>query len=517
MKKVSHLNLTQYLLITVLIVAASVTTFYGYKASNYFVHFNNIWLAHTQNTQAKEEALTQIRQSMGYGGFIHHFKNYVLRQDETYLHQLRLSLDKLTIAISRFEALPNMPEEKAAIKQLKIVINSYSSKIPLAIRAQQENWPSKATDKLVKVDDKPAFTALKRLENLWFQQYQQDNQAFEESLYASQKVRDYAFIAFIILIGFILTTIWFIHRLVTETTTRKELEHQLYLSQVAIEHSTNAVSIADDGGKIIFTNPAFSTITGFSSGEVLGQDHHVLSSGRHKEEFYQNLWRSIHEEGQWEGEIWDRHKSGRVYPEWLSIVKLPAEIKTPGRYVAVFSDISERKALEKETIYQATHDPLTKLPNRRLFYDRLNTAILESKRSKTNLAVLFLDLDRFKPINDTHGHAVGDQILAEVAQRITSNLRETDSVCRYGGDEFVILLTNLKDDIQWHHIGQQLEAAISKPYFVDDMSLSIGVSIGEALHHHYDERVSPDDLIGQADKAMYQIKTQKHAALLKNP
>jgi diguanylate cyclase (GGDEF)-like protein/PAS domain S-box-containing protein len=289
-----------------------------------------------------------------------------------------------------------------------------------------------------------------------------------------------------------------------DITARKEAERQLLLSTHILNSVNQGVAVTDAGRNIRFINPAFTAITGYSAAEVIGRNPRLLHSGLMDEAFYQEMWRAINETGSWQGEIIDRRKNGESYPEWLSISTVRNEDGEVSHYVSVFTDISERKAAEERIIHMAKHDFLTGLPNRMLLQDRLAQAIFRAMRDGRKVAIMFLDLDRFKNINDTLGHFVGDKLLQEVASRIGSISRASDTVCRQGGDEFVIMFPDLEsvDDIP--AIADKLLETVAAPYLVAGNEIEVTTSIGIS--------VCPDDgddgnvLLQHADAAMYHAK-----------
>ncbi|MCW9089385.1 MAG: diguanylate cyclase [Gammaproteobacteria bacterium] len=281
-------------------------------------------------------------------------------------------------------------------------------------------------------------------------------------------------------------------------------QRNLRLAERVIESSLEGILITDANGVIESVNPAFTRLTGFTAEEAIGQTPALLSSGRHDETFYNDMWRQIRKEGHWQGEVWNRRKSGEVYPELLTIAAIHDEAETLTHYAALFSDISEIKENEERIRNLAYYDPLTDLPNRRLFYDRLSVALAHAHRSSTQLALLFLDLDRFKHINDSQGHAVGDQLLQVVAERLCRVVREDDTVARMGGDEFVILLTEVDGVGHAVQVTRRIIAETTQPMLFDDRELVITCSLGISLYP--DNGTGIEELIQNADAAMYRAK-----------
>ena len=293
-----------------------------------------------------------------------------------------------------------------------------------------------------------------------------------------------------------------------DITSRKVAEEQLRVAAAAFE-THEAILITDPGGNIIRVNQAFQDITGYTFEEVLGKNSSILSSGRQDKAFYAEMWRQLLETGAWSGEIWDRRKSGQVYPKWLTITAVKDEQGQTTEYVATFSDITARKEAEEEIRTLAFYDALTRLPNRRLLLDRFRLTLSVSARSRHYGAVLFLDMDRFKTLNDTLGHDYGDLMLVEVARRIQSCVREMDTVARLGGDEFVVLIeeigTNAEEASQKVAlIAEKIRAALAAPYQLKNHEYHSSPSIGVCLYRGSSESV--DVLLKHADLAMYQAK-----------
>lgn len=292
--------------------------------------------------------------------------------------------------------------------------------------------------------------------------------------------------------------------IVRDITEQRQIETELKIAATAFE-SQIGMTIINSERKILRVNKAFSDITGYTPDEVIGQNPRMLSSGRHDNAFYSAMFASLDKTGSWQGEIWNRNKSGRIYPEWLSITAVKNKYDATTHYVAAFSDISSQKAAEHQITNLAFYDPLTELPNRRLLMDRLEQALTAGARHKQTGALLFVDLDNFKNINDTVGHHIGDILLQQAAQRLITCVRDGDTVARLGGDEFVVMLdklgSNLHDAVsQAEIIGCKLVAALQAPYVLDGRECRATSSIGIAMFT--DQRDSIDEIMKRADLAM---------------
>ena len=295
---------------------------------------------------------------------------------------------------------------------------------------------------------------------------------------------------------------------VQDITEQKLTEDSLRVAAVTFEMH-EAIMITDTDASIIRVNHAFESVTGYGAEEVLGRNPRMFSSGRHDQAFYADMWQQLLKRGSWSGEIWDRHKNGNIYPKWMTVTAVKNETGATAAYVAVFNDITERKRAEEEIRNLAFYDTLTKLPNRRLLQDRFHLALSVSARSNHYGAVLFLDLDRFKTINDIMGHDHGDLLLIEVARRIQICMREVDTVARQGGDEFVILVEEISLDAQdalqkTALIAEKIRATLTVPYQINGHEYHSTPSIGVCLYRGTEESV--EGLLKHADLAMYQAK-----------
>ncbi|MFZ2540351.1 MAG: EAL domain-containing protein [Gallionella sp.] len=289
-----------------------------------------------------------------------------------------------------------------------------------------------------------------------------------------------------------------------DITARKQAEGQIRLFEKVFTSANEAVMINDADNNILAVNPAFTVITGYTPGEVIGKTPHILASGLTEKSTYQDMWSCIEADGKWQGEVLDRRKNGEIYAEWLSISVLRDEGGKVTHYVALMSDISERKAAEERMAYLAQHDVLTGLPNRLLFQDRLQQAITYAERQHTSVALLFLDLDRFKNINDTLGHHFGDLLLQEVTQRIQQSVRTSDTVSRQGGDEYVIMLPNLNGLGDVVQVINKLIEAIAHPCQLEVHNVHVTTSVGISVYPQ--DGTDSETLIRNADTAMYQAK-----------
>jgi two-component system CheB/CheR fusion protein len=290
-----------------------------------------------------------------------------------------------------------------------------------------------------------------------------------------------------------------------DITLRKQAEDQLRITARVFDQSGEAIVVTDPTGLIQTINPAFSQITGYTLDEVYGKSISVLKSGRHSSGFYIKLWTALKEQGFWQGEIYNRRKSGDIYPEWLTINRVDDNDGVQVHFVAVFSDITSIKDSQRKVEYLATHDVLTGLPNRALFHDHLRHALAQARRKKANVALLFIDLDNFKTINDTLGHDVGDELLIQAATRMKDVIRDIDTVARLGGDEFTAILMDSNFEVA-NQVGQRILNDLSTSFTVNGNPLFVSASVGVAFYP--DDGNDSASLIKAADTAMYRAKEQ---------
>lgn len=281
-------------------------------------------------------------------------------------------------------------------------------------------------------------------------------------------------------------------------------EIKLQLAASVFTYAREGIIITDEQGTIIEVNQAFTETTGYSKEEILGQSPRLLKSGKQEPLFYQNMWQALRTTGYWQGEIWNRRKNGEVYAEILTISAIKDSNSIIKHFVALFTDITTIKEHEKHLEYLAHHDPLTNLPNRMLLSDRLFQAIAHAQRYQTILAVLYIDIDGFKEVNDTYGHTIGDALLVEISQRILSLLRKNETIARLGGDEFVALLTDIKTVDECEPFLIRLLDSITQPINIEEKTLHVSASIGVSFYPL--DTNDADRLIENADQAMYIAK-----------
>ncbi|MBK6649131.1 MAG: EAL domain-containing protein [Betaproteobacteria bacterium] len=290
----------------------------------------------------------------------------------------------------------------------------------------------------------------------------------------------------------------------TNISSRKQAEEKLSLAALVLENSSEALMITDASNHIQEVNPAFTHLTGFSRNEVIGRKPSILESGRHGPAFYDAMWKTVDATGKWQGEVWNRRKNGELFAEWLTISTLYSEEGHVHRRVGLFSDITEKKKADELIWAQANFDMLTKLPNRRMFRDRLAQCVKVAGRTNLPFALLFLDLDRFKDVNDALGHVKGDALLVEAAHRIVSCVRDADTVSRMGGDEFTVIVTELDHTRSVSRIAQDIIDELSQPYVLESDSVQLSASIGVSMWPA--DTADLDQLVKNADQAMYAAK-----------
>lgn len=295
-----------------------------------------------------------------------------------------------------------------------------------------------------------------------------------------------------------------VRNLTDEIRERQHAEKQLRLSAAVFANNTEAIVITDASNNIVRVNAAFTRISGYSEAEVLGKNPRIFSSGKMSKHFYRTMWAEFLQNDGWRGEIWNQRKNHEIYPEWLILSLVRDEDGKVTNHIAIYSDITERKREEARIQFLANHDVLTSLPNRFLLTDRLTQALVAAEHNKLKSGVMFIDLDHFKNINDSLGHDVGDELLKQVAERMTQCLRRTDTLARLGGDEFVVLLPEVGSENEVAFVAEKLMEAFVDKFNVTDFQLSITPSLGISMYP--DDGTDARELLRNADVAMYRAK-----------
>lgn len=291
---------------------------------------------------------------------------------------------------------------------------------------------------------------------------------------------------------------------VLDNTARKNNERNAQLAALVYENSTEAIVVTDENGVIVGVNPAFVEITGYQLSEVIGRTMNLLASGRQSPAFYKKMWRQLKKTGRWRGDVWNRRKNGEEYAERLNISTCYNEDGTVFRRIGLFFDITQDKEREQQIWRQANHDHLTGLPNRQMFQERLQAAMKEADRDNKAFALIFLDLDLFKDVNDTLGHNVGDQLLKEASRRLLSCVRDTDTVARIGGDEFTVIVSDVPNQAVVERICEEILVKIAQPYQLGENVVTVSASIGVTMYP--EDASDAGEILKNADMAMYAAK-----------
>ncbi|OIR02244.1 cyclic di-GMP phosphodiesterase Gmr [mine drainage metagenome] len=287
-------------------------------------------------------------------------------------------------------------------------------------------------------------------------------------------------------------------------TLQRKAMHQIALNAKVSAVSNEGIVIVDADGNIVDVNPAFTVLTGYARDEVLGKNPRLLKSGKQSSEFFADMWKALIEVGRWEGELWNRRKDGVAYLEKLAIYTLKDEHGRVANRIGIFSDITQSRAEQDTVAHHAQHDFLTNLPNRMLFRDRFKQQLARAKRNDKKFAVIYVDLDKFKPVNDKLGHQIGDQLLVAVAERLKSQVREVDTVSRFGGDEFAILLSEVMTRNDVTSLAGKILLALHLPFILDGNTVNISGSLGIAMYP--DDGSEMETIMSKADAAMYRAK-----------
>ncbi len=518
----------------------------------------------------KLDRLNALQSLIGYGGMIQHFKDYVLRGDEKYLDQFHVTLFEAGKLIHWYQSSPGLSmEERLALAVVTATFEEYRGAIITVEELYRRGLPVTLIDRSVKVNDGPALAAFDYLRRsfgeigvkTWFESASErirhfkviSEQIGQELNHLAEKETQASLTA---LIGYITVTImaliislilWV--RMSTHLVSgialiiktlghveetgdysghvevrgsdevakmaesvnslirgRRAIENKLQLASRVFDNTIDGVIITDANEKIISINPSVTRITGYTQEELLGKTPRMLSSDRQDKIFFKEMWRSIHTTGHWQGEIWNRRKNGETYPEWQNINEVKDTNGMLTNYISVFSDISAIKRSQEQMEHLAHHDPLTNLPNRLLFEKRLTRAMTEDRRKKQSLALFFLDLDHFKNINDSLGHAAGDALLCEVSQRMIGVIRKQDTIARLGGDEFAIILERFEGVRSVVQVAKKIIHSLKQPFILSDQEVFTSTSIGISIYPIDGE--TPDRLIKNADAAMYHAKNE---------
>jgi diguanylate cyclase (GGDEF)-like protein/PAS domain S-box-containing protein len=289
-----------------------------------------------------------------------------------------------------------------------------------------------------------------------------------------------------------------------DITDQREAEFDTQISKMVFKNAAEAIMITDIRGDILSVNPAFTRITGYAAAEVIGRNPKLMNSGIQDEAFYANLWHALTTNGTWQGQIYNRKKNGEIFPEWLTISTAGDGNGTALSYIAVFYDLSNLQQTETQLAYLAHHDTVTGLPNRLLLEDRLSQTLAQSRRFGNSFSLVFIDLDRFKPVNDTYGHDIGDIVLRDSARRLKDSIREIDTLARFGGDEFVVLAPCLGGIQDISRFCTKLLDSLAGPFNANGHLIRIGASLGCASFPEHGSTEA--DLLRNADSAMYQAK-----------
>ena len=521
------------------------------------------------NKVERNEFLNELQALIGYGGLIHDFKNYVIRGEKSYLEdsqKIRLNVKNV---IDRYKSSPGITQEDLShLEIIDETLDHYFDLIDETSSYLQEGYSINQIDKLVRVDDSLALNAITYLRkgwsdfdtSLWWENSteridlikQVNNQVKEEILkLADENARSAVHLLavyFIIALATLLFSFVFgsflMKRLIGELKNisenmktmfqEKNFDHQLivtgkdeigvmaytfnrlisertkfesalHLSSAVYENAKEAIMIADANMQIQMVNPAFTNVSGYNQENILGKDLLYLSCNLKSEHTSNLILNTLQHKSFWEGEVWNKKPGGEYYLIWLNINVVQNKSGRIQQYIAMFTDITERKQYEDDIWRQANYDALTDLPNRKMCIDQLTYDLKTAKRTNSSVAVLFIDLDRFKLINDTLGHSAGDSLLIEIASRLKETVRESDVVSRLGGDEFVVILNDIRNISDVEVVSKKILSNISTPVNLNSTSETFTTtSIGIALYPHDGDDV--ETLMKHADTAMYQSK-----------
>ena len=524
-----------------------------------------------QHIKSQIEVVEQAQDmsvSMGYGGLIHDFKNYLLRGDKQYLDSFNQNLKQINVQLARFRQHSDLTDEQlSAIEQIAETINNYHIHINQLRLLKQQGITIQEQDTRVRIDDEPMLDALSLLqyqspsvdsEIWWDVASERINHLHRVSsvitneiakLSSQQKNLSIAYLLIGIFTALFTILLLFLqgrsmvrnlvdsiagiandmqkmaHDPHLELTVpvrgndeiaqmsmalnlmlkeRLKANRQLSLAAAVFDYSAEGIMVTDRDNHIELINPAFTQITGYSLEDVKGRNPSVLNSNQQPHHFYDAMWKSLKQLDKWEGEIWNKRKDGQVYPEYLAITVVRDEAGEITHHIGLFLDISNRKKYEQDIWYKTNYDPLTSLANRHQYSLKIQQEMSVAKQQSQQLAILFIDLDRFKYTNDIYGHAVGNELLCLVAARLESLLGKHDFVARLSGDEFVIILSNVKRRDEVRQFVEGVIDHLSSPFGLSNNELMISASIGVSL---YPENGDDGELLTRnAETAMYQAK-----------
>lgn len=521
------------------------------------------------NKVIRSNIINDIQRMIGYNGLIHNFKNYILRGEQRYIDEFSTNIRLVFKRINDFKSLPKLTEEDLnALQLIEQTMRKYQNNIPIAAKLRKTGTSIEDIDDFVSVDDTHAIQAINFLKHStlsidsyhWWSisseridrfralstHIREDMKKLADNIerHSVQSMLLYLILFFITLSISLYLSYLLLRRLVGEVghianeMKRMQCEHDFdkplnvngsdeisrmaqafnnmlnerqksagesKISEAVFEYASEAIMITNADNKIEMVNPAFSLISGYSKEDVMGQPPSILQSGRHGAKFYQEMWNKLLTNGSWQGEIWNRRKNGEIFPEFLATSVVRDKHNNIIQFISLFSDMTKHKKYEEDIWYQANFDGLTGLPNRNLCLDRLNHEMQSASRCNSRLAVLFIDLDRFKYINDTMGHNSGDELLQIAATRISQCLRKGDIVSRIGGDEFVVTLPGVGSEYNIERVAECIINSLSTSFCLSNQHEAIvSASIGITLFP--DDGDSVESLLKNADTAMYQAK-----------
>ena len=518
----------------------------------------------------KLDVINDLLAVIGYGGLIHQFKNFVIRGGEPSQFNISALYQSASESLARYRVIPYTSDrEIQALDEIQQTLDRYIALIETADAMHRDRALISQIDSVVKVDDTLALNGIRYLRqgipeigaDDWFHNATQRIDLFktlstelkEISLHYIEKktqetfllLSSHIFFTVMALLTSLFLGVTITRRLVTGATAitaaldrveetgdfsghikvdgddeiaamghafnnlikgRQMAENRLWLASKVFDSTIDGIMITDPTERIVSINPAFTTITGYSEKDMVGKTPRMLSSNRHNQAFFQKIWQEIQENGCWQGEIWNRRKSGEIYPQWQNISEVRDDQNRLLNYISVFSDISIIKHSQEQMEYLAHHDPLTGLPNRTLLDQHLVQGLERARRQHHMMAILFLDLDRFKNVNDLLGHPAGDELLKQVSNSLRGLIRAEDLVARLGGDEFALILEAPADSQSVARVAQKCIDACLQPFVVGESDVHTSASIGISIFPDDGERV--DVLLKHADTAMYHAKDQ---------